>query len=136
VATISEEGGGFTNAQCFTSLEGASFALSASGFTSVTLQNGWTNAPFATRNVAIRNDNGIVRFEGAIGSGTSAPLFTLPSAFRPARNTYVNVDLCNAVKGRLIIVPNGTVSVQEPTGVLTDAQCFTSLEGATFAFGN
>ena len=136
VATISEEGGGFTNAQCFTSLEGASFALSASGFTSVTLQNGWTNAPFTTRNVAIRNDNGIVRFEGAIGSGTSAPLFTLPSAFRPARNTYVNVDLCNAVKGRLIIVPNGTVSVQEPTGVLTDAQCFTSLEGATFAFGN
>jgi hypothetical protein len=136
VATISEEGGGFSNAQCFTSLEGASFALSASGFTAVTLNNGWANAPFTTRNVAIRNDDGIVRLEGAVSSGTAAPLFTLPPGFRPARNTYVNVDLCNAVKGRLIIVPSGAVSVQEPTGVLTDAQCFTSLEGATFAFGN
>src|SRR5581483_9398592 len=37
----------FANAQCFTSLDGVSFAKSATSFTSLSLQNGWTNAPFS-----------------------------------------------------------------------------------------
>jgi len=132
--TIQVESGDLTQAQCFTSLEGATFALSAAGFTPVTLQNGWVNAPFSTRNLAIKNDDGTVRFQGAVGSGTPAPIFTLPPELRPARNEYVNVDLCGARKGRVYALPDGTVSIQA-VGPFTDAQCFTSLEGVSFAFG-
>lgn len=132
--SVQAEGGTFSNAQCFTSLEGVSFPTSNSGFTSLTLQNGWTNAPFSTRNAAVRNVSGIVRFQGAIATGgTNAVPFTLPSSFRPSTATYVPIDLCNATKGRLYIQSNGTVTVQAENGTFSNAQCFTSLEGASFA---
>jgi hypothetical protein len=122
----------FADAQCFTSLEGAAFALTTSGFSTVTLVNGWIHAPFATRNAAVRNDTGVIRFEGTIGSGTAGHAFTLPVGFRPATDAYVPIDLCNAKKGRLIISPSGVVSVQSEIS-FADAQCFTSLEGASFS---
>jgi hypothetical protein len=121
----------FSAAQCFTSLEGASFALNNSGFTTLGLASGWVNAPFGTRNAAVKNDSGIVRFEGAIGSGTSGLIFTLPSAFRPATDVYVPVDLCGATKGRILIQPSGAVTVQSQ-GAFSNATCFTSLESASF----
>jgi hypothetical protein len=123
----------FSDAQCFTSLEGVSFATSASGFTALTLENGWTDAPFSTRNAAVENDAGIIRFQGAIAtSGTNQTAFTLPPGFRPSLNMFVPVDLCGATKGRLSITPNGSVSVEAEGGNFSNAQCFTSLEGATF----
>jgi hypothetical protein len=123
----------FSDAQCFTSLDGASFAKSAASFTSLKLQNGWTNAPFSTSKAAVRKISGIVHFKGAIAtSGTNAVPFRLPKAFRPAHNTYVQVDLCNANKGRLWIRPSGVVTVQAENN-FSDAQCFTSLDGASFA---
>jgi len=131
VVSVQAEGA-FSDAQCFTSLDGASFALSASSFTPLTLVNGWTNAPYGTSNAALANINGIVHFEGAIASGTSPVAFTLPAGFRPATNVYVPVDLCNAANGRLDIAPSGVVSVQAE-GAFSDAQCFTSLDGASFA---
>src|SRR5262249_18106739 len=103
--------GTFSDAQCFTSLEGASFAPSAAGFTGLGLQNGWTNAPFATSNAAVANIGGVVHFKGAIASGTSSQLFTLPAAFRPSVPTYVKVDLCGSANGRLFIQTDGTVFV-------------------------
>lgn len=124
--------GPFSDAQCFTSLEGASFVASGTGLTALTLLNGWAGAPFGTRAASVELRDGMVRFQGAISGGTSATLFTLPSAFRPAANVYVPVDLCNAVKGRLLIQPSGDVSVQAATS-FADAQCFTSLDGAAFA---
>ena len=74
----------------------------------------------------------IVQLKGAIAGGSSSVAFTLPSAFRPATDVYVPVDLCGAKKGRLFIQPSGSVSVQAE-GAFSDAQCFTSLEGASFA---
>jgi hypothetical protein len=122
----------FSNAQCFTSLDGASFAVSSSGFTAVPPSPGWTNAPYNTRNAAVSVSNGIVRFEGALAtSGTDVTALRLPAAFRPSRTAYVKVDLCNGTNGRLVIGRNGTVSVQAETD-FTNAQCFTSLEGASF----
>jgi hypothetical protein len=121
----------FSNAQCFTSLEGVTFATSATGFTPLTLVNGWTNAPFATSNAAIENLSGIVYFKGAIASGTNPVPFTLPVGFRPNTNVYVPVDTCNATNGRLLISPSGTVTVQVETA-FSNAQCFTSLDGASF----
>ncbi|HEX7839380.1 MAG TPA: trypsin-like serine protease [Kofleriaceae bacterium] len=132
VVTIEAEGGTFSNAQCFTSLEGASFAPSASGFQSLTLGNGWTNAPFGTSNAAVENLRGIVHFKGAIASGTGSP-FTLPAGFRPATTVWLPVDLCSATNGRLVIQPSGVATIEAENGTLTNAQCFTSLDGAWFA---
>jgi hypothetical protein len=103
------------------------------GFTALSLLNGWTNAPFGTRNAAAEDLGGIVHLEGAIAEGTNAVTFTLPAAFRPTTAVYVPVDLCNATNGRLFIQPDGTVSVQAEGGTFSNAQCFTSLEGVSYA---
>jgi hypothetical protein len=118
-------------AQCFTSLDGASFAPSATGFTQLTLVNGWTHAPFSTSPAAAALIDGVAYFKGAIEQGTTGPAFTLPSELLPSTYVYVPVDLCNATKGRLIIAPNGEVTIQA-FGPFGDAQCFTSLDGASF----
>jgi hypothetical protein len=123
----------FSNAQCFTSLDGASFVLNATLVTPLFLVNGWGNAPFGTANAAIRNISGIVQFKGAIHTASANPVpFVLPPSFRPVTNVYVPVDLCNATNGRLFIQPSGVVTVQAETS-FSNAQCFTSLDGASFA---
>jgi hypothetical protein len=121
-----------TKASCFTSMEGASFALSTTGFTAMTLLNGWTNAPYSTRNAAAKVANGIVRLEGAVANGTTSGLFTLPVGMRPPATVYINADLIGSKKGRIIIDAAGNVSV-EAFGAFSDAQGFTSLEGVWFA---
>lgn len=123
----------FSDAQCFTSLDGASFAPQTTSFTALTLINGWTNAPFGTSNAAVRKSNGIVHFKGAIAtSGGSSMPFTLPAAFRPATDVYIPIDLCNAHNGRLHITHAGVVDVEVQSS-FSDAQCFTSLDGAWFS---
>jgi hypothetical protein len=122
-------------ARCLTSLDGASFATSGSSFTPLTLVNGWANAPFGTSKAAVRIINGIVHFKGAIktfSTNTNMVPFTLPAGFRPHTNVYIPVDLCDANKGRLFIQPRGLVTVQAEK-TLSDARCFTSLDGASFA---
>ena len=133
--TVEAEGtGNFWLARCGTSLDGASFALSPASFTTLTLQNGWLNAPYGTANAAARVSSGIVHLLGAIWTkGTNASPFVLPAGFRPAHNVFVPVDLCSGNKGRLDIQPDGAVTVQAENGDFTQAQCFTSLDGASFA---
>src|SRR6266567_8515970 len=127
VVTVQAEGGNFSNAQCFTSLDGASFAKAPAFFTNLTLKNGWTNAPFGTSKAAVRGISGIVYLKGAIAtSGTNSVPFTLPANFHPGTNVYVPVDLCNATNGRLFIQHNGVVSVEAEGGTFSNAQCFTS----------
>jgi hypothetical protein len=134
-ATVQPEGtGNFWMAQCGTSLEGASYALSPKSFTALTLQNGWMNAPSGTANAAVRNISGIVHFRGAIWTnGTNADPFILPAGFRPAKTVYIPVDLCSGNNGRLQILPDGAVTVEAENGDFTQAQCLTSLDGASFA---
>ena len=134
VVTVQAEGGAFSNAACFTSLDGVSFAKSASSFTPLTLQNGWFNAPFGTSAPAVRTISGIIHLKGAIAtSGTNPVPFTLPAAFRPASTVFVAVDLCTATNGRLQIEPTGVVTVQAEGGAFSNAACFTSLDGVSFA---
>ena len=129
---VEPEGGTFSNAQCFTSLDGASFAPNSTGFTALPLINGWINAPFSTSNAAAKLINGIVHFEGAIAtSGTNIQPFVLPKPLRPLTDVYVPVDLCSATNGRLHIQPTGVVFVE--AAVFSNAQCFTSLDGAWYA---
>ena len=125
--------GTFSNAQCLTSLDGVSFALSGKSFTTLKLRNGWTGAADGTARAGVRLINGIVHLRGAIAtSGGSVAAFTLPKAFRPGKVTYVPADLCNARNGRLFILPSGLVQV-EAENSFADAQCFTSLDGVSFA---
>ena len=132
--TVEAEGtGNWWMAQCGVSLDGASFALSPKSFTALTLQNGWMNAPYGTTDAAVRNISGIVHFEGAIWTnGTNADPFVLPAGYRPAKYVYIPVDLCGGNKGRLDIQPDGVVTVQAETD-FSQAQCFTSLDGVSFA---
>jgi hypothetical protein len=106
----------------------------ASSFTPLTLQNGWTSSPFGTSAPAARTISGIVHLRGAIATtGTNPVPFTLPTAFRPASVVFVAVDLCNATNGRLQIEPTGVVTVQAEGGAFSNAACFTSLDGVSFA---
>ena len=123
----------WTDAQCLTSLDGVTFAKSASSFTPVTLVNGWTGYG-GTASPAARNISGIVHLEGAtLTSGTNPLAFTLPAGDRPAHDIFVKVDLCHADNGQLSIAPSGSVTVQAEGGNWANAQCFTSLDGASFA---
>ena len=113
-------------------LAGATAAQAAT-FTPLTLHNGWTNAPFSTSKAAVATISGIVHFKGAIATtGTNPVAFTLPVGFRPASNVFIPVDLCNATNGRLDIQHSGVVTVEAETN-FSNAQCFTSLDGASFA---
>src|SRR5262249_25970380 len=53
----------------------------APAYAELALQNGWVNAPYATRNAGVALVSGIVQFKGAIASGSSATAFTLPVGF-------------------------------------------------------
>jgi hypothetical protein len=124
----------FDNARCFTSLDGASFALNANGFTTLKPLNGWAENISAT-NPAVEKIDGIVHFKGAIdGPATNPVAFVLPKGFRPAHEAFVSVVLCGKYNGQLAIEPNGTVSVRVQPGLpFSDAGCETSLDGAWFA---
>jgi hypothetical protein len=109
-------------------------AAQAATFTPLTLQNGWTNAPFSTSAAEVATISGIVHLKGAIATtGTNPVPFTLPAAFRPASEVFVPADLCNATNGRLQIEPTGVVTVQAEGGAFSNAACFTSLDGVSFA---
>ncbi len=132
VVTVEAENNALSDAECFTSLDGASFVQTSLGVTPLSLQNGWTNTPFGTNSPGVTEIGGVVRFQGAMStSGTNPGAFTLPSGLAPATNVYVPVDLCGAANGRLDIAPSGQVSVEAQT-TFSNAQCFTSLDGASY----
>lgn len=133
VTSVQVESGIFSDAQCFTSLDGVRFARPGIEFQPLTLSNGWVGAPFGTSTPGVALMDGIVHLRGAVSGGTNATLFTLPVDRRPATNVFVPVGLCDGAKGRLTIAPSGTVTVSTPTGSITAAQCFTSLDGVSFA---
>jgi hypothetical protein len=126
----------FSDATCFTSLDGVTFATSSKSFTLLKLHKGWHPYGIGTYKPAVQMRGGIVRFEGAIrddGDPFAAPLFILPRSMRPAKSVYVEVDLFNANNGRLYIRPNGQVFLYAEGGTAVHAQKFTSLDGAWFA---
>jgi hypothetical protein len=124
----------WSDAQNFTSLDGISFAKSATSFTALTPLNGWSSYGFGTASPAARTISGVVHLKGAITTaGTNGQAFVLPTAFRPAHDLYVKADLCDSHNGRLYITTSGSVTVQAPSGGWGNAQCFTSLDGVSFA---
>jgi hypothetical protein len=116
-------------ALAFTSLDGISYAIDNSGYTSLSLTNGWV--PYGTRNPAVHLNGKVVQFQGSIASGTTASAFTLPVGMRPSKIVYVPVDTFGGTNGRLEIHPDGTVYVEAELDY-TEAQGFTSLENVSF----
>ena len=103
-------------------------------YTTLKLVNGWTGYGSGLATPAVANINGIVHLKGAMWTtGTNADPFVLPAVLRPAKMVFIPVDLCSGNKGRLVIQPNGVVTVAAENGDFAQAQCFTSLDGASFA---
>ena len=103
-------------------------------YTKLTLLHGWgTYTGSATP--AVADISGIVHFKGAISTSsgnTNNVAFVLPPGFRPAKFVVVPVDMCNATSGELNIAPTGVTQVISQ-GANSNATCFTSLDGASFA---
>jgi hypothetical protein len=132
-----ETNGAFSDATCFTSLEGVTFAKNLGAASTLPLLNGWSGAPYNTRVPAAVNDKGMIRLQGAMAFGQQAQPFTLPIDMRPKRSMYLTADLCTASRGRLYIATDGTVRVNNASGTFNDtAGCFTSLEGIWYPQGN
>jgi len=112
-------------------------AVAAPGvaFTKLTLLNGWGTYPFGSATPAIANISGVVYFKGAISTSSTSTndvAFVMPPGFRPSKYVNVPVDMCNATMGELNIAPSGVTQVIS-AGANTDATCFTSLDGVSFA---
>lgn len=104
-------------------------------FYPLTLQTGWTNAAFGDNYAGHSIFDSTVHLRGAVSAPANANLavaFVLPSNARPSVNVFVPVTLCDAGKGRLLIEPNGNVSVVVEGGNWSKAQCMVSLEGVSF----
>lgn len=121
----------FSVAKCFVSLDGASFAQNTTGYTPLTLENGWGPYGAGTYPPGAKLVGGAVHLEGAISGGTGLQAFVLPKALRPKSAKDIKVDMCNATNGRLLIEPSGAVIVEAET-TFSYSQCFTSLDGASF----
>jgi hypothetical protein len=137
-ATHANNADSATNANHATTADTATTAnaLPALSYQALALVNNWTGAPFSTRQPAVAVDaQGIVHFRGAMGeTGSFTPLaFTLPASLRPSATVYIHVDMCNASSGRIVIEPSGETTVQAESH--PNAECFTSLEGASYPLG-
>ena len=129
---VQEQDGALTNAGCLTSLDGASFVKS-SAVTPLTLINGWTETAFGTANAAGRQRE---RCRPLPRSHQWHEFFDralrVACELYPSVPIFVAVDLCNATLGRLVIDPSGVVAVQEEDEGISNEDCFTSLDGASF----
>lgn len=125
--------GANSDATCFTSLDGASFARSPASFTALKLAPGWTEFGSLFRKAAVRLIGGIVHLEGEIRTGGTNPAaFALPAGLRPSRNVNVLINVCTDGIGQLHITPKGVVTVHSAEGFWA-VKCGTSLDGAAFA---
>jgi len=132
VVEVEAQGSAWNEAQCFVSLDGATFAKTATSFTALTPLNGWSSYGGGTASPAARAISGIVYLKGAIQtSGGDAEAFVLPAGDRPTSTVYVPADTNDSTNGRLVIAPDGSVNVEAENN-WSDAQLFTSLDGVSF----
>jgi hypothetical protein len=124
----------FSDAQCFTSLDGLSYVTASTGFKPYpVLLNYWTSGAGGTSPLRAHKSGSLIRFEGHIEGGLNAinPVAQFPVSFSPPEVITIAVDMCNATNGRVVITPAGYVSVVAESD-FSYAQCGTSLDGAFF----
>lgn len=122
----------YQDADCMTSLDGATWLATTDGVTSLKLRNKWKQFGADTNPPGARLVAGMVQFQGSIYNGQTAEPFTVPKALRPSGLVYVPLDMCGATNGRMYIYPDGTTTLQAESD-FKYAVCFTSLEGASYA---
>jgi hypothetical protein len=112
------------------SLDGASYSMaSGTGAQNISLASGWVAN--SARAVRVRNDNGVIRLEGAIKNGPTTTLGTLPTGMRPAKTIYLVANaLLYATPSVLSINPSGVIQVVSPALVV--AQSGISFDGVSF----
>lgn len=123
----------FSNAQCFTSLDGAHFLHTSTPASNLPLVNGWTDQAYATSPAAAALIRGVVHLRGGLSGGNSSSVFDLPASLRPSASVYLPTSLLNGEKGRMYFDELGPSAVA-PYGF--DAQEFTSLDGLSFDQGS
>ena len=123
----------FTQAQCFTSLDGVTYVKASAK--AATLENGWAGQ-IGGRPAGVHASGKVVHFEGVVADGTDALIMTLPAKDAPATDVIVPVTVCGTGAAgsyaSLLIEPSGAVSIATP-GDLSAASCTTDLDGAWFA---
>ncbi len=138
VSIKTEGGGGLSPAACFTSLDGVSYAVDATGngSTTLTLLNSWVpysdgdpSDPVAPAAHSIGN---VVYLEGAMMNGSTGAAFKMPENKRPQMTVYLPLNTGSSEPGQIVINPDGTVNVVSPFG-FNLAQQMTSLDGAAYS---
>jgi hypothetical protein len=123
------QGWDWSKATAGVSLEGAAFALADSGTSAIALKNGTLSN--SNRTIRARNDNGIIRLQGTVRAGSSTTVATLPLGMAPTKTVFVVADMCDAVKGRVVINTAGDITVD--SFLLSSAQCGLSFDGVSFS---
>ena len=107
-------------------------AAAAPSVVPLTLLNGWTNAPYRTADAGVSEANGVVSFQGAIdttGSDAVPFIFLLRS---DRRRTYTSRSICAVRRTDDCRSTRTERSRLKPKADVSNAQCFTSLDGASF----
>lgn len=122
----------FSDAQCFSSLDGVTYSLSTDGYHKLKLTDGWLPFGDGTAAPAARAAGNVVRFQGAMTGGSGVAAFTVPASLRPQSAVWIPLDMSGASNGRIGVFPDGSVFVQSEFSTAV-AQAFTSLDGAYYA---
>jgi len=110
------------------------------GWTTLTLNKGWSNYNGTSNPPAIGKVNEIVTFRGALksdGSGGDSP-FTIPSQFLPVTGSVLAlpVVMASASRGALSVETTGVVHAfrdgESPAGPGPAGKVFTSLDGVSY----
>lgn len=111
---------GINGSQTYYSLQGMYYPSSFSGWTNLTMQNGWVSfdaGGHPTPQYTKSNDK-VVTLKGMIKSGTNTPgtiITNLPVGFRPKERICI-ATAGNAAHARVDVLPNGDVIIVHTVG--------------------
>lgn len=120
--------GNLPEAVCGTSLE-VSYSRTFTGNDPLELDNGWV--AYSPRAPRVGLYDGVVRFQGAIKSGTSNVVGTLPEAMWPPYDVHLVAGAYGVVPATVVVSTEGVVSVENVP--LSVASLMTSLDGVSYA---
>lgn len=93
----------------FLSLEGMRVNTSSSGWSNLSPQNGWHQAP-GVITPSYHQDGSFIELRGGLNGGTTGQVIaTLPSGLRPAADEWYGVVTANDIVAPLLVQPNGNI---------------------------
>lgn len=117
---------------------GVTLMQASTGWTALSLLNGWSNVGGAYQTAQyMRDANGVVHVRGAITGGTAVngtPLFTLPANFRPTATEFISVASDNEF-GSVVVLSTGVCQFYRGANVMFGID-FSFVTDLTFANQN